>query len=58
MVTVFLYLESSYSEGFERSTQGYRVTAEPWALYVVGNVVTRDMVPSRRYVNARAIVAP
>jgi hypothetical protein len=52
MVTVVLLLESSYMEGFERSTQGYSVTADPEALGVVGIALTRVIVLSRRYVNA------
>jgi hypothetical protein len=52
MVTVFLFLESSYTEGFESSTQGYSVTAVPEALGVVGSVVIREIVLSHRYVNA------
>jgi hypothetical protein len=52
MVTVFLFLESSYTEGFERSTQGYSVSADPEALDVVGSAVIREIVLSRRYVNA------
>jgi hypothetical protein len=52
MVTVFLLLESSYTEGFESSTQGYGITAIQEALDVVGSVVIREIVLNRRYVNA------
>jgi hypothetical protein len=52
MVTVFLLLEVSHTGSFESSTQGYSVTAVPEALSVVGSVVIREIVLSRRYVNA------
>jgi hypothetical protein len=47
MVTVILLLESSYTEGFECSTQGYSVTADPEAMDVVGSVVIREIVEGR-----------
>jgi hypothetical protein len=52
MVTVFLLHKSSYTDGFETSTQGYSVTVVPEALGVIGSVVTREIVLSGRYVNA------
>src|SRR5215208_423431 len=51
MVTVYFLLESSYTDGFESSTQGYSVTAVPEALGVVGSAVIREIVLRRRYVN-------
>src|SRR5829696_9309173 len=52
IIGVFLLLGSSHTGSFERSTQGYGVTAITEALDVVGSVVFREIVLSHRYVNA------